>query len=40
MAVLDPRLTQMAYGRRFLASFPPAPLSRNLDDVAALFGAR
>jgi len=40
MAVLDPRLTQMSYGRRFLASFPPAPLSRNLDDVAALFGAR
>lgn len=40
MAVLDPRLTQMAYGRRFLASFPPAPVSRSLDDVAALFGAR
>jgi ATP-dependent DNA helicase DinG len=40
MCVLDPRLTQMAYGRRFLASFPPAPVSRSLDDVAALFGAR
>lgn len=40
MAVLDPRLTQMPYGRRFLASFPPAPVSRSLDDVAALFGAR
>jgi len=40
MAVLDPRLTTMAYGRRFLASFPPAPVSRNLDDVAALFGIK
>jgi ATP-dependent DNA helicase DinG len=38
MAVLDPRLTRMPYGRRFLESFPPAPVSRNLDDVAALFG--
>ncbi|MBM3749904.1 MAG: ATP-dependent DNA helicase [Acidimicrobiia bacterium] len=37
MAVLDPRLTKMPYGRRFLASFPPAPVSRNLCDVATLF---
>ena len=37
MAVLDPRLTKMPYGRRFLASFPPAPVSRNLHDVATLF---
>lgn len=37
MAVLDPRLTRMAYGRRFLASFPPARVSRSLDDVAAVF---
>lgn len=40
MAVLDPRLTRMPYGRRFLASFPPAPVSRHLDDVAALFNGR
>jgi ATP-dependent DNA helicase DinG len=33
LAVLDPRLTRMSYGRRFLASFPPAPLT---DDLAAL----
>jgi ATP-dependent DNA helicase DinG len=37
MAVLDPRLTRMAYGRRFLAAFPPAPVSRRLEDVSALF---
>lgn len=37
MAVLDPRLTRMPYGRRFLESFPPAPRTRELDDVAALF---
>lgn len=37
MAVLDPRLTTMPYGRRFLASFPPAPVSRTLHDVATLF---
>ena len=35
---LDPRLTRMAYGRRFLAAFPPAPVSRRLEDVSALFG--
>ena len=38
MAVLDPRLTRMAYGRRFLDSLPPARRTRSLDDVAALFG--
>ncbi len=30
LAVLDPRLTRMPYGRRFLASLPPAPLTRDL----------
>ena len=25
LAVLDPRLRTMGYGRRFLESFPPAP---------------
>jgi len=33
LAVLDPRLTRMGYGRRFLASFPPAPVT---DDLAAV----
>ena len=39
LAVLDPRLTRMAYGRRFLASFPPVPVTRDLDVVARMFGA-
>jgi ATP-dependent DNA helicase DinG len=35
LAVLDPRLRTKAYGRRFLASLPPAPLVDNLEAVAA-----
>ena len=34
LAVLDPRLTRMSYGRRFLASFPPAPMTDDLSAVA------
>ena len=37
LAVLDPRLVRKAYGRRFLASFPPAPLTNDLGDVEAFF---
>jgi len=37
LAVLDPRLRTMGYGRRFLASMPPAPLTMALDDVARFF---
>jgi ATP-dependent DNA helicase DinG len=37
LAVLDPRLTRMSYGRRFLASMPPAPLTSDLDDVRQFF---
>ena len=37
LAVLDPRLTRMAYGRRFLASFPPVPVTSDLDDVDRMF---
>ncbi|HEY7476138.1 MAG TPA: ATP-dependent DNA helicase [Vicinamibacterales bacterium] len=33
LAVLDPRLTRMSYGRRFLASLPPAPMT---DDLAVI----
>ena len=39
LAVLDPRLRTMGYGRRFLASLPPAPVSHSLDDVARFFEA-
>jgi ATP-dependent DNA helicase DinG len=37
LAILDPRLQTMGYGRRFLASLPPAPLTANLDDVGRFF---
>jgi ATP-dependent DNA helicase DinG len=38
LAILDPRLRSMGYGRRFLASLPPAPLTHRLADVARFFG--
>jgi ATP-dependent DNA helicase DinG len=37
LAVLDPRLRTKGYGRRFLASLPPAPLVHDLDAVEAFF---
>jgi ATP-dependent DNA helicase DinG len=37
LAVLDPRLRTMGYGRRFLASLPPAPVTGELDAVARFF---
>jgi ATP-dependent DNA helicase DinG len=37
LAILDPRLRTMGYGRRFLASLPPAPVTHELDDIARFF---
>jgi ATP-dependent DNA helicase DinG len=37
LAVLDPRLRTMAYGTRFLASLPPAPVVHQLEDVERFF---
>jgi ATP-dependent DNA helicase DinG len=37
LAVLDPRLRTMGYGRRFLDSFPPAPVTQNLDAISRFF---
>ena len=37
LAVLDPRLRTMGYGRRFIASIPPAPVVHDLDTVEAFF---
>ena len=37
LAILDPRVRTMGYGRRFLASLPPAPLTHDLDAVARFF---
>ena len=39
LAVLDPRLKTMGYGRRFLASLPAAPVTHDLFDIARFFGA-
>ncbi len=39
LAVLDPRLRTMGYGRRFLASLPPAPVTHRIQDVEAFFAA-
>ncbi len=38
LAILDPRLKTMAYGRRFLSSLPPAPVTHDLDAVERFFG--
>ena len=41
LAVLDPRLTRMSYGRRFMASLPNAPITDDLEVVGRFIaGAR
>jgi ATP-dependent DNA helicase DinG len=37
LAVLDPRLQTMGYGKRFLASLPPAGITRNLEGIEQFF---
>ena len=37
LAVLDPRLRTKGYGRRFIASLPPAPMAQNLAAIEAFF---
>ena len=37
LAVLDPRLTSMSYGRRFLSSMPPSPITNDLETVRRFF---
>jgi ATP-dependent DNA helicase DinG len=37
LAILDPRIRTMPYGRRFLASLPPAPVSANPADIDRFF---
>jgi ATP-dependent DNA helicase DinG len=39
LAVLDPRLRTKGYGRRFLASLPPAPVVHELDSLTAFLAA-
>ena len=37
LAVLDPRLRTMGYGRRFVASLPPAPVVHDLASIETFF---
>ena len=37
LAILDPRVRTMGYGRRFLEALPPAPITQHLDDIARFF---
>ncbi len=37
LAVLDPRLRTMGYGRRFLESFPPSPVTQDVTDIERFF---
>jgi ATP-dependent DNA helicase DinG len=39
LAVLDPRLRTKGYGRRFIASLPPAPVVHDLARIDAFFSA-
>jgi ATP-dependent DNA helicase DinG len=39
LAVLDPRLRTKGYGRRFIASLPPAPVVHDLARIEAFFSA-
>jgi ATP-dependent DNA helicase DinG len=38
LAVLDPRLRTMGYGRRFLSALPPAPVTHEIEDIARFLG--
>jgi ATP-dependent DNA helicase DinG len=38
LAVLDPRLRTMGYGRRFLESLPPAPMTHDVGEIGRFFG--
>jgi ATP-dependent DNA helicase DinG len=37
LAILDPRISRMSYGRRFLGSLPPAPITADLAVVEKFF---
>jgi ATP-dependent DNA helicase DinG len=39
LAILDPRLRTMGYGRRFLAALPPAPQTVDVTRIDQFFGA-
>ncbi len=37
MAILDPRLQGTGYGRRFMQSLPPAPVTHDLETIERFF---
>ncbi len=39
LVICDPRLTSRGYGRTFIASLPPMPITREIGDVEAFFDA-
>jgi ATP-dependent DNA helicase DinG len=39
LAILDPRIRTMPYGRRFLVSLPPAPVTSDLAEIERFFAA-
>ena len=39
LSILDPRLRTKAYGRVFLQSLPPCPVTTRIDDVRRVLGA-
>ena len=39
LAILDPRIRTMPYGRRFLNSLPPAPVTSDLAEIERFFAA-
>jgi ATP-dependent DNA helicase DinG len=39
LAVLDPRIRTMGYGRRFLSSLPPAPMTHDLEAISRFFAS-
>jgi ATP-dependent DNA helicase DinG len=39
LAILDPRLKTMAYGRRFLEALPPSPVTHAIEDVGRFLAA-
>ena len=40
LALFDPRIRTKGYGRRFLASLPPAPVTHDVSDVAGFMGSQ
>jgi ATP-dependent DNA helicase DinG len=40
LAILDPRLRTMGYGKRFLASLPPATVIRDVNEIGRFFGRK